>query len=145
MPPENASNPREETAAAQPRPTQDVPAYYQARTALRNALMRDNAGDCALKERTEALAEFCKESERHVVRPLVRQALMSTDPLRRALLLGAADVVEQWQLLSPLVQHSRRSGLSDPQERVLAPDTLKARLRLVDQLIAIQRTLGRRR
>jgi hypothetical protein len=83
--------------------------------------------------------------DRQIVQAIIRDAQAAGNPIQRAMLLGAAELMESWHESSDLVQSSQAAAAGehpssqDPSLRA----TLQDRLKIVDGLVKVHRELMR--
>ena len=96
-------------------------------------------------EIAKKLQAFNRSFARDVVDAIVRDAMAATDPVDRALLVAASELMEHWHKSSSLVRSTQEgvNGRHRPREEALRPDELKEQLRVVEGLVKIHRELTR--
>jgi hypothetical protein len=117
--------------------------YADARRELLAAIGQGcNISKADLAARLDALH---RSFDRQVVQAIIRDALKAANPIQRALLLSAAQLMKSWHESSDLVQSSQaaasgeHSSSQDPSLRA----TLQDQLKIVDGLVKIHRELLR--
>jgi len=119
--------------------------YRVARRELLRTITRSRELGCQSSEVATRLEAFNRSFDKDVVDAIIGDAMSAADSVERSLLLAAADLMGHWHKSSVLVRSMQKGavGRFPSQEKVLSPEELKERLRVVDGLVKIHRELTR--
>lgn len=117
--------------------------YADARRALLEDIQRGRGSQHSSFPVSAKLDEIQQSFDCEVLGPILDEAMSaSAGPVERALLLGAAEVVEHLHATSALVRNAADGR--DPRTATIGTEEMKERLQLLDRLVRIQRELARK-